>query len=471
MTSPLAGGARAHPPGGRAVRPTVAVAYSAGRDSTALLHATVRAGRAHGVDVVALHVHHGLMPQADAWLAFAEAQCARWRRAGWPVRLLSARVQGRPAKGESVEAWARRERYAALARMAREAGAGAVLLAHHRRDQAETVLLQALRGAGPAGLAAMPQAVQREGLWWLRPWLAQPGGAIDAYVRRFRLCHVEDASNADPRFARSRLRVALWPALLAAFDDAEAALAAVAWRAHEADALLDEVAQADLATLLGEGDDAPLLVPRWQRLSTARRANALRAWLQRVLGRGAPQALVARLLDELPRVRSGRWPVDRALQLALHRGRLAPLAVQAASGLAGGARRAGHAVGAGGAAHHEITLDLARVGTHRIAAWRGAFEVRRAVRDGIAIAALHACTLRARSGGERFQQHAGGVPRSLKKQYQAAGVPAWRRSGPLVYAGAQLLFVPGLGFDARALAARGAARGVSLHWCPDEDGG
>ncbi|MBE7418550.1 MAG: tRNA lysidine(34) synthetase TilS [Ideonella sp.] len=465
----------------------MAVAYSAGRDSTALLHATARAAREHGLDVVALHVHHGLMPQADAWLAFAASQCGRWRKSGLPVRLLPTRLHGQPSKGESVEAWARRERYAALAGMAREAGATAVLLAHHRRDQAETVLLQALRGAGPAGLAAMPRAVQRDGLWWLRPWLGQPGEAIDAYVRRHRLRHVDDGSNADPRFARSRLRTTLWPALLAAFDDAEAALAAVAQRAHEANALLDEVAQADLATLVGEGDGAPLLAQRWQQqLSAARRANALRVWLRRTLGRGAPQALVSRLLDELPQVRSGRWPVGAGQQLALHRGQLSLMAMPAAATPMPALRERGElhpgepghdisraldAARVGPGMSIGLAVDLSHPGTHPLPQWHGAFEVRRVARGGIAAAALQACTVRARGGGERFQAHAKGVPRSLKKQYQATGVAAWQRGGPLVYRGDQLLFVPGLGFDARALGTHGAARGVVLRWRPDDNAG
>jgi len=167
----------------------IAVAYSAGRDSTALLHATACAARELGVEVVALHVHHGLMKEADAWLRFAGQQVERWREAGLPVNLVSTRLGGKPSKGDSVEAWARRERRVALAHMAQAAGASAVLLAHHRRDQAETVLLQALRGAGPAGLAAMPRAVERDGLWWLRPWLDQPREAIEFSVgkllRRF----------------------------------------------------------------------------------------------------------------------------------------------------------------------------------------------------------------------------------------------------------------------------------------------
>jgi len=88
------------------------VAYSAGRDSTALLHATACAAREQGIEVVALHVHHGLMPEADGWLEFADKQTRRWRKAGLPVHLVSTRLTGKPGKGESVEAWARRERRA-----------------------------------------------------------------------------------------------------------------------------------------------------------------------------------------------------------------------------------------------------------------------------------------------------------------------------------------------------------------------
>lgn len=430
----------------RVERPRVAVAYSAGRDSTALLHATARAGRAQGFDVVALHVHHGLMPQADAWLAHAERQCERWQNAGLPVRLVSARLSSKPASGESVEAWARRERRAALARMAREAGAHAILLAHHRRDQAETVLLQALRGAGPAGLAAMPRAVQRDGLWWLRPWLEQPREAIDAYLRRHRLRHVDDASNADPRFARGRLRAQVWPPLAAAFSDSEVTLAAVARRAHEANLLLGEVAAHDLGMLC---DGERLNVTRWRTLSAARRANALRAWLHQAVGRGAPQTLVERLLAELPRASQGRWPVDSKTQLGLHRARLGLVSVPAQR-----------------QPPNEETIDLSRPGAYELPKWGGVIEVRRVAQGGVTAALLQICRLRARSGGEQFAARPRSTPRSLKKQYQAAGLAAWQRDGPLVYVNDRLFFVPGLGIDARWLqGGRGrTGRGLALRW-------
>jgi tRNA(Ile)-lysidine synthase len=427
----------------------VAVAYSGGRDSTALLHATARAARELGIDVVALHVHHGLMLEADAWLELAQRQVARWRMAGLPVQLASTRLQGRPPRGESVEAWARRERRAALARLAREQGAQTILLAHHRRDQAETVLLQALRGAGPAGLAAMPRAVQRDGLWWQRPWLHMPREAIDAYLRRFRLSFVDDASNADDRFARSRMRKHVWRPLAAAFGHAEVTLAAVARRAHEANAVLAEVAASDLAALV---DDAGRLhVPGWRALTDARRANALRAWLHARLGRGAPDSLVERLVEQLPDASVGRWPVDRMRGLALYRGRLA---------LMPATRR-------GEPPPPELTLDLSRPGLYQLAPWHGALEVSRVTSDGVPAPLLKACRLVARSGGERWQAQPRSTARSLKKQYQAAGIPESQRDGPLLYAGEQLLFVPGLGLDARVRTPAAPRRTLlALRWRP-----
>jgi len=299
---------------------TVAVAFSGGRDSLALLHATCRAAQALGLQVVALHIHHGLLPEADGWLRSAQRLCARWRRRGWPVHLRWARLGGQPAPGDSIEAWARQGRQLALTRLCLEEGAGLLLLAQHQRDQAETFLLQALRGGGPAGLSAMPRRMDRDGLVWARPWLGQPREAIDAYVQRHRLRPVEDPSNADIDLARNRLRILVWPALKGAFAHAETVLAAAASRAQESRAALDELAALDLAPLVNA--QGGLDVARWRQLSPARQANALRAWWLARSGRGAPQALVTRLLAEVPAVGVARWPAGGGLQCRLAKGRL-----------------------------------------------------------------------------------------------------------------------------------------------------
>jgi tRNA(Ile)-lysidine synthase len=424
----------------------IAVAVSGGRDSLALLHATLRAAAPAGVHVAALHVHHGLQPQADEWLAGLRSRCTRWARGGAALSFHWRRLQGAPAAGESVEAWARRGRYAALGEMAREAGASLVLLAHHRRDQAETFVLQALRGGGAAGLAAMPRSATRNGLTWARPWLDMPREAIEAYVRRHRLRHVDDASNDDARFARNRLRLQVWPALLEAFPDAESRLAGAALRAHQEAACLEELAGLDLA---GVEEGGELLLDRWLALSAARRANALRAWLRSRLGRGASDALVERLLAELPRGSGpARWEADEG-ELRRYRGRL----------------RHTNAVDAPQTAQAQA-LGIAGPGLIPLPAWGGSLQVEPVTAGGIALSLLAQARLQPRAGGEQFQRTPNGTARSLKKQYQSAGLAAWERSGPLLYCGEQLVFVPGLGVDARALAPAGVPQ-VRLHWLPD----
>ena len=421
----------------------IAVAYSGGRDSTALLHATLAAAAGHGVDVVALHVHHGLSPNADAWLAHCEAQCRRWARVGKPIELDCHRVIDHPGTGESVEAWARQARYRALRAMALAHGAPFVLLAHHQRDQAETLLLQALRGGGVAGLSGMPRSIERDGVTWQRPWLDRPRAEIDAYVRRHRLTHIEDDSNADPRFARNRLRLQVWPALSAAFAHAEASLAMSACWAQQADALLDEVATLDCADIAHDGG---LRIDALLAMSPARRSNVLRAWIQRSHGAAAPASLIVRLLDELALQRSARWPLGDA-ELRLHRGVLRyRIAVDSLSSSA-----------------REAHLEILRAGTYPLPGWAGTLRAERVREGGVPLAWLARLELRPRSGGEQFQAGPGRPPRSLKKQFQEAGVPMWDRDGPLVYSGGQLVFVPGLGVDARVIGMPGQPL-VVLRW-------
>ena len=299
----------------------MAVAASGGRDSTALLHCAAQAAHHLGVGVHALHVQHGLHPDAEKWADHLRQQTQHWAAAGGlPVQFHLHRITEQPASGDSIEAWARARRYAALADMARKAECSMILLAHHRSDQAETVMLQALRGAGTAGMAAMPRFAVRDGLSWARPWLDKPRDLIDAYVQHHDLEYVDDPSNSDPRFARNRLRQAVWPAFEAAFPDAEAALVAVAHQAQDSLACLQEIAQLDLALV---ADATGLRIAAWLSLSEARRLNALRAWLVEALPGGVTRNLLHRLMKELPTGRGAVWqtatPAGQGM-LRLHRG-------------------------------------------------------------------------------------------------------------------------------------------------------
>jgi tRNA(Ile)-lysidine synthase len=434
--------------------PTVAVAASGGRDSTALLHATARAARTLGLKVVALHVHHGLSPHADAWLSHLRAQCQRWRRAGWPVFFDSRRLTNSPRPGESVEAWARAGRYAALAEMAQAHGATILLLAHHRRDQAETVLLQALRGAGSAGLSGMPALARRAGLTWARPWLDQPAERVQAYVQRHRLSHVEDDSNQDTRFDRNRLRSVVWPSFLQAFPQAEGSLCQVARHAQRAATLMVEVATEDL--LLLRTADGDLLLAGWLNLSAARRWGVLQAWLQHGLLGGVPDTLLQRLMDELPGAHSGaRWPAQAGGWIRLYRGLLR-------------LHKAAQPVHVDSGSVPSVNLRLDKAGCHGVPEWHGHILVTAVSHGGLAGARLQDLCARARRGGDQFQAQPGSLPRSLKKQFQSAGVPAWLREGPVVEdASGRLLWVAGLGIDGRAQAPPGAAPQFKLTWVPD----
>lgn len=428
------------------LQPRVAVAVSGGRDSTALLHCTVHQARPLGLQVLAFHVHHGLMPQADGWLQHVQRQSRRWG-----ATFDSRRLTDAPRRGQSVEAWARDGRYRALSEMAQAHGCLLVLLAHHQRDQAETFLLQALRGAGVAGQAAMPAQKQSQGIHWARPWLDVGVQAIDAYVRRHRLRHVDDPSNADPAFARSRLRQQVWPALLSAFPDADTTLAAAAGHAQHALALAQEAADADLSVLQ---QGAGLLCRPWLQLPPARRRNALRAWLLATCGSPPPQTLLDRLLSELPSATQGSWPAPGS-SLRLYRG---VLVLESAAGALTPE------------APQPQPLDLSRPGIVPLPGWPGHWQVLAARSAGTHASDLRELWAVARQGGERFSLHPGAAARSLKKQFQAGAVPSWARQGPLLQTlHGRLVWVPGLGPEAAFQAPEGTPQ-LRLVWVPHTTG-
>ncbi|MEX8505586.1 tRNA lysidine(34) synthetase TilS [Leptothrix ochracea] len=418
----------------------VAVAFSGGRDSTALLHALCRAAEGFPLQIHAIHVNHGLSAHALTWERHCRAVCRRWQREGLSLQFHAARVTVDRHSASGIEAAARDERYAALRRIAAAVGAKAVVLAQHRDDQAETVLLQALRGASVAGLAAMPRAIERGGLLWLRPWLACPRSWIESYLRRHRLSYIDDDSNTDPKFARNRLRRQVWPALKAAFPQVETVLADVATHAQDAAACLDALAALDEQQVVVDGARG-LAVAALLALGPQRGRNLLRHWLGRIHGpaKGVRGTLIARLWDELPSAKSGaKWllSIDPPLDLRLYRGVLcwhhgAAVSTQGVMAL--------------------TTLTLQGPGTFELAGWQGALDVTVVASGGVPANKLlgQVLELRGREAGVTFQRHPASLPRALKKQYQFLGVPEPARVGPLMYLDGQLIFVPALGLDAR----------------------
>jgi tRNA(Ile)-lysidine synthase len=439
----------------RLARPVVwAVACSGGRDSMALLHvaanlARERADRGEAIEVVALHVHHGLSPHADHWAQHVLQQSADLAAHGGRVRGEVQRVQVRAEVGDSVEARARAVRHQALQAMARANGAAVLWLAHHQRDQAETFVLQALRGGGVKGLAAMPASQVREGLCWARPWLGVAAGEVAAYVARHAVNHIEDDSNADVRWARNRLRHDAWPELLRAFPQAEGSLATAA--AHVADVL--PVLQAWLAQALAQDGmgGAAWSLSAWAQRPANERRLLLAQWYRDASGRALPASWVTRLAAEWPALVAQERPWQEAsLGLTLYRGQVAW--ARSATEVLAKVPVGSDMFNAGGLA---ATVMVHGPGDHDLPGWGATLRVRPTDRGGVPAIGPVAWRVQPRSGGERWQAHGAGAPRPLKKQFQALAVPPWARQGPLVWQGDALLWVPGLGVDARCRAAEG----------------
>jgi len=241
------------------------LAYSGGADSTALLAAMAALRARLRLELRAVHVNHRLQPAAAK---MARAARASARRLGVTCRVLLTPVK--PARGASPEAAARAARYAALHAALRQGEW--LLLAQHQDDQAETLLLQLLRGAGVAGLAAMPA---RAGVL-LRPLLDVPREHLLAYLRRRALAWTDDPSNAEERYDRNYLRLRVLPLLRARWPGLGLTLGRSAALAAEAQGLLAQAADLQLRPAW---DGAALRVSVLRRLGTAQRRNALRRWL------------------------------------------------------------------------------------------------------------------------------------------------------------------------------------------------
>lgn len=251
------------------------VGLSGGRDSVVLLHLLQSLGL--GSRLSALHVHHGLSPHADAWTDFCRRFC---QAIGVALSVRPVAVES--GSGLGLEAAARQARYAAFA----DCDADCLLLAHHRDDQAETVLFNLVRGAGVAGAAGMPAERRLGGLRLLRPLLAAPRADIEAYAADHHLAWIDDESNLDTDFSRNFLRHQVMPVLAGRFPGASACLAAAGRHFAEADGLLADLAQLDWQCC-ANGDR--LMMRALRELSPERVKNLLRHRL-RLLGWRTPAA-------------------------------------------------------------------------------------------------------------------------------------------------------------------------------------
>ncbi|HEV2431292.1 MAG TPA: tRNA lysidine(34) synthetase TilS [Burkholderiales bacterium] len=376
----------------------IAVGLSGGVDSVVLLHMLKERAAAHRFSLEAIHVNHGLSPNAHAWAAFCRRVC---KRLGVPITVRKVKVLKR---GEGLEAAARAARYEVF----RKIPAPALALAHNLDDQAETVLMNLLRGAGLRGARGMLARTKFGEKTLLRPLLDTTRSEIEAYARRQRLEWIEDESNADESLARNFVRRRVGPLLQQTFPQWRQSLARAARQFARSDS----------------------------------RAHELLREFLRARGLRAPSE--AKLVEMLKQLTSGgsRTLIEHdGARLRVYRGQI---------------------------------VEDQRVGTFAPVAWHGESRLaipelggelrfRRARGKGIAVGAKP-LRVQLRAGGERLQPDPRRPRRTLKNLFQEAGVPPWKRERlPLLFRGEDLVWVPGLGIDARFQASAGQP-GVVPEW-------
>jgi tRNA(Ile)-lysidine synthase len=421
---------------------SLCVAFSGGRDSTALLAALAKLR--HLRHLRAVHIDHRLHPHSSRWAA----HCRRMARTlGVALTVRTASI--RRARGESLEAAARVVRYRLLSEAL---GEGEVLCtAHHEEDQLETVLLQLLRGAGVAGLSAMPALAPFARGLLARPLLGLPRRALEQWLSAQALAWVEDDSNALLQLDRNYLRARVLPQILARWPAAAATVARAARHAAEAQRLLDGLAQADLAHAR---NGAQLSAKVLRTLPPERRRNALRFWITSAGALAPSSSRLSEIAGPLLAARSDAQPfvawesarVQRQAQLLslqLHTPPQAPLG--AMGPLTWRWRDNSRCV---------LPGDL------------GTVSFRRDARGPLDLAALGpSLTLRTRRGGERLRPRRGGPRRALKSLLQEAHVPLAQRARlPLLLDGERLLAVADLWLDESVQAQSASRQRARIIW-------
>lgn len=420
------------------------LAYSGGLDSHTLLHALAGLRSQYSFSLSAIYIDHGVHASATAWGEHCARQCAELN-----VDFVSERIQMKAVNVHGFEAAARHARYTAL--QAALAPGEILLTAHHRNDQAETVLLQLLRGTGVAGLAAMPMRTAFGVGELVRPLLGFARTALLAYATQHRLHWIEDPSNRELRLRRNFLRAEILPRLATQWPQVEGMLTRTARHAAEALELLDETAAQDLSHCCHAAQYYPqaLSVAAVSRLSAAHQRNLLSYWLRQQGLRVPGTRILNEVLMQLhhtPRSKhaSVRWP---DAQIWRYRDLLVAVANQPEP-------------------DEDLDviwnllapIEIPGVGRLRAEPIRG---------EGLSTTRLHAgLHVRLRRGGESLLLPGRRHHHTLKKLLQAEGVAPWLRARlPLLYAGDSLAAVADRWVCA-TYAARGDEEGVAIIWEP-----
>ena len=412
------------------------VAFSGGLDSTVLLHALAADSGNREVPIIAAHVDHGLHEDSSDWSAHCNAVAE-----SLGVRFISKRVLVDDQAGHGPEAAARDARYRVLGSLLEHDDW--LLSAHHQDDQAETLLLNLVRGSGPAGLAGIAEIRSFEAGWLVRPLLPFAQSDLRKYADLHELSWIDDPSNDNQQFDRNFLRHEIMPRLESRWPEVARRLQRSSRLASDAASLLNELAAIDAATL-GDRPDR-LQIDDLNALPVTRQRNVLR-YAIRQLGLAPPSAAhVQKVIDEVIAAREDAEPVVcwngveiRRYRKSLYLLAADPFKAPADQGIAVDAQRL------------QLEQDL------------GVLRLVSDSAEGLSQDVVkHGLELRYRHGGEKFRPSGQAHTKKLKKLLQEASIVPWMRDRiPLIYADGELVAVADLWLAAGAV----SKPGIAIHW-------
>ena len=416
---------------------------SGGLDSSVLLYLLHHARDQHQAKIHALHVNHGLQPQADEWQSFVEQQCENLA-----IGLTVHRLEAKPESGESLENWAREQRMGFFHQVVPKEDC--LLLAHHQSDQAETMLLQLFRGSGVAGLAAMPAYRKQHSLKIARPLLNFSREQIRQYAEQENILWVEDHSNQDERFDRNYLRQTIIPTLKKRWPGIEKTLARASKHQAEAlHALTDNTAEQYKDCLFRESE--ALSLTRLAQLEMYDQCHVLRYWLRSQGYRALSDKQLTELLSSVINARTDSQPCLENHDYDIRRYQDALF----------------------------VMPKMSEINSTYQQTWRGEpcmeFEhgtLHATVVQGRGILRSdidkQKIIIRYRKAGDKIKTKVNSHHKDLKSVFQEYGVLPWMRAQvPLISMSGSLICVPGL-CTAESVAAKDNQPGIEFSWQPNQ---
>lgn len=385
------------------------VAYSGGMDSHVLLHAAAELLQDEaGIELRAIHIDHGLNSDSQQWVTHAEFVCD-----ALGVPLVSKRVQIDAQEG-GLEAGARLARYEAFAQFMHSGEQ--LLLAQHADDQAETFLLQALRGSGPDGLASIPRKRTFAKGYMARPLLTCPQEALSDYAKAKGLSWIEDPSNVDTRFDRNFLRKEILPLLRTRWPAATQTLSRSAMRSAAASQTMQEIAKEDLLAVKVGGSNE-LSISQLNELPKERRYNTIRLWVRQAGYRMPRLQDLKEVCSSLLEAREDSAGIVNArdYEFRRHRNQLHLLTKQREGG--------------------PFTIEWAAPYNDLLIEQTGQLLTKEAcLKQGILLPDEGSVGVRSRQGGELIKLGEPAFHKAVKKVLQEAAIPPWQRDTiPLIY--------------------------------------